>query len=80
VRNEDDGGSGCAQVAEAYEQGLGLGRGEGGGRLVQDQEASLSGEGAGDLDLLLLGSREIARDCGGIDRGADPRQDGARLA
>lgn len=51
----DDGYTGGAEPAEEIEQTLDLAGGDGGGGLVENEDAGVGAEGAGDLDELAVG-------------------------
>jgi hypothetical protein len=54
--------------------------GEAAGRLVEDQEEGLPGEGAGDLDQLLLGGAEAADGGAGVEAEVEAVEEGAGVA
>ena len=60
MRDEDDRGAGRPEVAEDGEEALDVRRRQRRGRLVEDEDAPGGGEGAGDLDELALGDRQLA--------------------
>ena len=66
VLDEEDGDAGVADAADALDQVLPLGRVHAGGGLVEQQQARLGGQGAGDLHQPLLpvgqtGGRHVRR-------------------
>ena len=71
VRDEEHRGALGTQRLDDAEEAVDLGRGERGGRLVHHDHARLGRERLGDLDDLLVGDREPARDAVGIELDAE---------
>ena len=71
VRDEEHRGAPGAQRLDDAEEAVDLGLRERGGRLVHHDHARLGRERLGDLDDLLVGDREPARDAVGIELDAE---------
>src|SRR5262249_6118103 len=78
VGDVDDGYSPVAQPADEGEQPAGVLLGQGGGGLVEDEDADVEQQGAGDLDDLAGGGVEAADGVLGVDLGV--LEDGEGLA
>ena len=75
VRDEEDGDARLAQRRRDAEQALDLDRRQGGGRLVHHDHPRVERQRLGDLDELLLGDREPARDPIRVERHAEALED-----
>ena len=78
VRDEEHRGALGAQRLDDAEEAVDLGRGQRRGRLVHHDHARLGRERLGDLDDLLVGDREPARDAVGVELDAELRRTAAR--
>ena len=78
VRDEEHRGALGAQRLDDAEEAVDLGRGERGGGLVHHDHARLGRERLRDLDDLLVGDREPARDAVGIELDAELGEQRAR--